>query len=82
MTATPDLFSRAASIIDAYWSKHGWPSMQDTEEFHGALLDLRDSYGEDFDDADGLVHDTAANLGRTIAMVEGRIERLTRPGTP
>ena len=56
--------------------------MQDAEEFHGAMLDLRDTYGEDFDDAECLVHDTATNLGWTIRMVEGRIEQLTRFGTP
>ena len=82
MTETPDLFARAAAIVDAYWSKHGWPCMQDAEELHSAMLDLRDVYGEDFDDAERLVRDTATNLGWTIAMVDGRIERLTRPGTP
>lgn len=82
MTEKPDLFTRAAAIVDAYWSKHGWPCMQDAEAFHGALLDLRDVYGDGYDDAEGLVHDTATGLGWTIAMVDGRIEKLTRPGTP
>ena len=82
MTEKPDLFTRAAGIIDAYWSKHGWPSMQDAEELHSALIDLRDVYGEGYDDAAGLVHDTATNLGWKIRMVEGRIETLDRPGTP
>ena len=81
MAETPDLFTRAAAIVDAYWSKHGWPSMQEAEAFHSALLDLQDTYGDDFDDAEYLVHDTATNLGWKIAMVDGRIERLTRPGT-
>ena len=79
MTEKPDLFTRAAAIVDAYWSMHGWPCMLDAEEFHAALLDLRDVYGEDYDDAAGLVHDTATSLGWAIAMVEGRIERLDRP---
>ena len=82
MTDTPDLFTRAAAIVDAYWSKHGWPCMQDAEEFHSAMIDLRDIYGEGYNDAAGLVHDTAPNLGWAIEMVEGRIERLVRPGTP
>ena len=82
MAETPDLLTRAVGILDNYWAKHGWPSMQDVEAFHNAMLDLRDSYGEDYDDAEGLVHDTATNLGWTIAMVDGRIERLVRSGTP
>ena len=78
----PDVLTRAAGILDAYWSKHNWPSMGDVEAFHTGMFDLRDGYGEDYDDAEGLVHDTATNLGWTIAMVDGWVELLVRPGTP
>ena len=56
--------------------------MQHAEEFHGAMLDLRDVYGENFDDAECLVHDTATNLGWRIKMIDRRIEQMMRPGTP
>ena len=58
----PDVLSRAAGILDASWAKRDRPSMQDVEAFHSAMIDLRDTYGEDYD-AEGLVHDAATNLG-------------------
>ena len=81
MTEMPDAYARALGILDAYWSKHGWPSLQDTEALHDAISELWVESYEDYGDAQSLVHDAAARLGWRIAMVDDRVEQLARPGT-
>ena len=78
----PTAYARALGILDAYWSKHGWPSVQDTDDLHDAISELWVASGEDYGDAQSLVHDAAVRLGWAIEMVDARVEQLTRPGTP
>ena len=77
----PDIYAHALGILEAYWSKHGWPSTQDTEDLHDAVSDLWVENDEAYGDARSLVHDAAVRLGWTIEMVDDRVEQLTRPGT-
>ena len=82
MTKLPDTYAHAIGILNSYWSKHGWPSTQDTEGLHDAISELWVESNEDYDDAQSLVHDAAVRLGWRIAMVDDRVEQLIRPGTP
>ena len=82
MTEKLDVISRATGMLDAYWAVNGRPGRRDIDMFHLAIMDQRNTWGGDFDDAVTLVHDAAGALGWTIVIVNGRIERLVRPGTP
>ena len=82
MSETSDAYARALGILDAYWSMQGWPSMQDTDDLHDAISELWVENEEDYNDARSLVHDAAVRLGWNIEMVNDRVEKLVRPGTP